>query len=169
VRRLIAKVHARADEAPKSKKTAYFIRTLDIDRRTVARLKPRATVSKKLADTVIAKEKKHSEDDLLRRGAEDLGVDYDSEEFEQEAKGKKGRGSGRKKREKEASEMTKGEQQALRAELKSMLAQRINTGVSAKYLTSGGIDVEALMAGEGNLGFLGNVDGLGFDDDEDEE
>jgi ATP-dependent RNA helicase DDX24/MAK5 len=169
VRRLIAKVHARADEAPKSKKTAYFIRTLDIDRRTVARLKPRATISKKLADTVIAKEKKHSEDDLLRRGAEDLGVDYDSEEFEQEAKGKKGRGSGRKKREKEASEMTKGEQQALRAELKSMLAQRINTGVSAKYLTSGGIDVEALMAGEGNLGFLGHVDGLGFDDDDDEE
>jgi ATP-dependent RNA helicase DDX24/MAK5 len=168
VRRLIAKVHARADEAPKSKKTAYFIRTLDIDRRTVARLKPRATISKKLADTVIAKEKKHSEDDLLRRGAEDLGVDYDSEEFEQEAKGKKGRGSGRKKREKEASEMTKGEQQALRAELKSMLSQRINTGVSAKYLTSGGIDVEALMAGEGNLGFLGNVDGLGFDDDDDE-
>jgi ATP-dependent RNA helicase DDX24/MAK5 len=168
VRRLIAKVHARADEAPKSKKTAYFIRTLDIDRRTVARLKPRATISKKLADTVIAKEKKHSEDDLLRRGAEDLGIDYDSEEFEHEAKGKKGRGSGRKKREKEASEMTKGEQQALRAELKSMLAQRINTGVSAKYLTSGGIDVEALMAGEGNLGFLGNVDGLGFDDDDDE-
>jgi ATP-dependent RNA helicase DDX24/MAK5 len=166
VRRLIAKVHARADEAPKSKKTAYFIRTLDIDRRTVARLKPRATISKKLADTVIAKEKKHSEDDLLRRGAEDLGVDYDSEEFEQEAKGKKGRGSGRKKREKEASEMTKGEQQALRAELKSMLSQRINTGVSAKYLTSGGIDVEALMAGEGNMGFLGNVDGLGFDDDD---
>jgi len=166
VRRLIAKVHARADEAPKSKKTAYFIRTLDIDRRIVARLKPRASISKKLADTVIAKEKKHSEDDTLRQAAEDLGVDYDSEEFEKEARGKKGRGTGRKKKEKEASEMTKGEQQALRAELRSMLSQRINTGVSARYLTSGGIDVEALMAGEGNMEFLGNVDGLGFDEEE---
>ena len=164
VRRLIAKVHARAEGAQKSKKTAYFIRTLDIDRRIVARLKPRATISKKLADTVIAKEKQHSEDNVMRQAAEDLGVDYDSEEFEKEAKGKRGRGSGRKKKEKEASEMTKGEQQALRAELKGLLSQRINTGVSARYLTSGGIDVEALMAGEGNMQFLGNVDGLGFDE-----
>ncbi|KAH7074118.1 P-loop containing nucleoside triphosphate hydrolase protein [Paraphoma chrysanthemicola] len=163
VRRLIAKVHARADDAPKSKKTAYFIRTLDIDRRIVSRLKERATLAKQLADTVIAKEKKHSEDDVMRQAAEDLGVDYDSEEFEKEAKGKRGRGSGRKKKEKEASEMTKGEQQALRAELRGLLSQRINTGVSARYLTSGGIDVEALMAGEGNLGFLGPMDGLGFD------
>jgi ATP-dependent RNA helicase DDX24/MAK5 len=165
VRRLVAKVHARAGETPKSKKTAYFIRTLDIDRRIVSRLKPRATISKKLADTVIAKEKKHSEDDVMRQAAEDLGVNYDSEEFEKEAKGKRGRGSGRKKKEKEASEMTKGEMQALRAELKGLLSQRINTGVSARYLTSGGIDVDALMAGEGNMEFLGAVDGLGFDDD----
>ena len=164
VRRLVAKVHARASDAPKSKKTAFFIRTLDIDRRIVSRLKPRATISKRLADTVIAKEKKHSEDDVLRRAAEDLGVDYDSSEFEKEAKGKRGRGSGRKKKEKEASEMTKGEMQALRAELKSLLSQRINTGVSARYLTSGGIDVDALVAGEGNMQFLGNLDGLGFDD-----
>jgi ATP-dependent RNA helicase DDX24/MAK5 len=165
VRRLVAKVHARASDAPKSKKTAFFIRTLDIDRRIVSRLKPRATISKRLADTVIAKEKKHSEDDVLRRAAEDLGVDYDSEEFEKEAPGKRGRGSGRKKKEKEASEMTKGEMQSLRAELKHLLSQRINTGVSARYLTSGGIDVDALMAGEGNMEFLGNLDGLGFDED----
>jgi len=164
VRRLVAKVHARASDAPKTKKTAFFIRTLDIDRRIVSRLKPRATISKRLADTVIAKEKKHSEDDMLRRAAEDLGVDYDSSEFEKEAKGKRGRGSGRKKKEKEASEMTKAEMQALRAELKSLLSQRINTGVSARYLTSGGIDVDALVAGEGNMEFLGNLDGLGFDD-----
>lgn len=166
VRRLVAKVHARAGEAPKSKKTAFFIRTLDIDRRIVSRLKPRATISKKLADTVIAKEKKHSENDVMRQAAEDLGVDYDSEEFEKEAKGKRGRGSGRKKKEKEASEMTKAELQGLRAELKSLLNERINTGVSARYLTSGGIDVEALLAGQGNMEFLGNLDGLGFDEAE---
>lgn len=165
VRRLVAKVHARSgSDAPKSKKTAFFIRTLDLDRRIVSRLKPRAQLSKQLADTVIAKEKKHSEDDVMRQAAEDLGIDYDSEEFEKEAKGRKGRGTGRKKKEKEASEMTKGEMQAIRGELKAMLKQRINTGVSARYLTSGGIDVDALMAGEGNMQFLGNVDGLGFDE-----
>ncbi|KAF1850235.1 DEAD-domain-containing protein [Cucurbitaria berberidis CBS 394.84] len=166
VRRLIAKVHARAGDAPKSKKTAFFIRTLDIDRRIVSRLKPRATISKQLADTVIAKEKKHSNDDVMRQAAEDLGVNYDSEEFEKEAKGKRGRGTGRKKKEKEASEMTKAEMQALRWELKGLLSQRINTGVSARYLTNGGIDVDALMAGDGNMEFLGTIDGLGLEDEE---
>ncbi|OSS47305.1 hypothetical protein B5807_09909 [Epicoccum nigrum] len=168
VRRLVAKVHARAESAKEqtNKKRAYFIRTLDIDRRIVSRLKPRATLSKKLADTVIAKEKKNSTDDLFMQAAEDLGIDYDSEEFEKEAKGKKGRGAGRKKKEKSASEMTKAEFGAIRAELRGLLKERINTGVSARYLTSGGIDVEALMKGEGNTGFLGTVEGLGFDDDE---
>jgi ATP-dependent RNA helicase DDX24/MAK5 len=163
VRRLIGKVHARAGEA-KSKKTAHFIRTLDLDRRIVNKLKPRAMISKQLADTVIAKEKKNSGDDVMRQAAEDLGIDYDSEELEKEAKGKQGRGKGRKKKEREASGTSKGEMQALRAELRGLLSQRINTGVSARYLTSGGIDVDALMAGEGNMEFLGTVNGLGFDD-----
>ncbi|KAF3036378.1 ATP-dependent RNA helicase [Didymella keratinophila] len=170
VRRLVAKVHAKAATAKEqtNKKRAYFIRTLDIDRRIVSRLKPRATLSKKLADTVIAKEKKNSTDDMFMQAAEDLGIDYDSEEFEKEAKGKKGRGAGRKKKEKSASEMSKAEFAAIRHELKALLAERINTGVSARYLTSGGIDVEALMKGEGNTGFLGAVDGLGFDEEEDD-
>ncbi|KAL1596816.1 ATP-dependent RNA helicase [Nothophoma quercina] len=171
VRRLVAKVHARAESAQNqtSKKRAYFIRTLDIDRRIVSRLKPRATLSKKLADTVIAKEKKNSTDDLFMQAAEDLGIDYDSEEFEKESKGKKGRGTGRKKKEKSASEMTKAEFASIRHELRGLLAERINTGVSARYLTSGGIDVEALMKGEGNTGFLGAVDGLGFDEEDEEK
>ncbi len=163
VRRLVAKVHARTKQAPESTKKGNFIRTLDIDRRVVSRLKARVTISKKLADAVLAKEKKHGEDNVLRQAAEDLGIDYDSEEFEKEAKGKRGRGSARKQKEKVAREMTKAESQALRAELRSLLSQRINTGVSARYLTSGGIDVEALMAGEGNLEFLGTIDGLGLE------
>ncbi|KAF1976744.1 DEAD-domain-containing protein [Bimuria novae-zelandiae CBS 107.79] len=166
VRRLVAKVHARAEQDPtKPKKKQYFIRTLDIDRRIVSRLKPRATLAKKLADATAAKEKKHSEDDWMREAAEELGVDYDSETFETEAKGKKGRGSGRKKKEKEARQLTKAEMGAMRAELKSMLTERINAGVSPRYLTSGAIDVEALMKGEGNLEFLGDAGVLGFDDE----
>ncbi|KAF2198008.1 DEAD-domain-containing protein [Delitschia confertaspora ATCC 74209] len=161
-RRLIAKVHARS-KAEKKSKMDYFIRSLDIDRRIVSKLKPRVVLAKKLADTVIAKEKKHSEDDWLRAAAEDLGVDYDSETFEAEAPGRKGRGTGRRKKEREATEMSKGEQQALRAELREMLSHRVNVGVSEKYLTSGAVDVNALLQGEGNGEFLGTVD-LGFDD-----
>jgi ATP-dependent RNA helicase DDX24/MAK5 len=166
VRRLVAKVHAQSKGESKKQKSNHYIRTLDIDRRIVSRLKPRATLAKTLADAVIAKEKKHSENDFLRQAAEDLGVEYDSDALEEGAKGKRGRGSNRKKKEKEARQMTKAELQALRAELKALLSQRVNTGVSARYLTSGGVDVDRLLAGEGNVEFLGEVGGLGLDDDE---
>ena len=165
VRRLIAKVHARNKSAEKKTKTDHFIRTIDIDRRIVSRLKPRAVLAKKLADAVIAKEKKHSENEWLREAAEDLGVDYDSETFEKEAPGRHGRGSGRKKKEKEDVAMTKAEMQALKAELRELLSHRVNIGVSERYLTSGGIDVNALLSEEGNGDFLGAVDGLLGGDD----
>ena len=65
VRRLVAKVHAQSAAAHQSAsdaaKQGYYIRTLDIDRRIVSRLKPRATLAKKIADTTIAKEKSHKQ------------------------------------------------------------------------------------------------------------
>ncbi|KAK0256700.1 ATP-dependent RNA helicase [Friedmanniomyces endolithicus] len=150
VRRLVAKVHAHsaaADEESVSEaaKQGYYIRTLDIDRRIVSRLKPRTVLAKKLADTVIAKEKAHKADELFRSAAEELGVDYDSEEFEKTDNGRRGRGSKRKANEREAREFTKADVGAMRAELRALLAQRVNVGVSEKYLTSGGVDVEELL------------------------
>lgn len=165
VRRLVAKVHVRSNAEGKKKGT-YFMRSLDIDRRVVSRLKPRAVLAKQLADTTIAKEKKNHEDDWLRTAAEDLGVEYDSEEFEAEATGRRGRGNGRKKKEREARSMSKGEVQALRAELKGLLSQRVNIGVSERYLTSGGVDVDALLKGQAKGDFLGTVEGLGFEDED---
>lgn len=164
VRRLVAKVHARntSTDAPDSKK--FFMRMIELDRRIIARLKPRVTLAKKISDASLAKEKKGHEDDWLRTAAEDLGVDYDSEEFAAQDVSKKGRGQGRKKAEKEARELSKGELQALRADLKALLAQRVNVGVSERYLTAGGVDVDELLR-EGSQGeFLGTVDALGFDD-----
>ncbi|OCL13826.1 DEAD-domain-containing protein [Glonium stellatum] len=166
VRRLVAKVHARSNVEENKKKGTYFMRSLDIDRRIVSRLKPRAVLAKKLADTTIAKEKKNHEDDWLRAAAEDLGVEYDSEEFEAEATGRRGRGNGRKMKEREARSLGKGEVQALRAELKGLLSQRVNVGVSERYLTSGGVDVDALLKGHAKGDFLGTVEGLGFEDED---
>lgn len=174
VRRLIAKVHAQAavahdQSASEAAKQGFYIRTLDIDRRIVARLKPRANLAKKLADVNIAKEKQHKEDDFMRAAAEELGVDYDSEEFEKQASGRQGRGNGRKKKERESRELSKGEVGALKAELKELLKQRVNVGVSEKYLTSGRVDVDELLrqqdAGGSKTGeFLGTVNNLGLED-----
>lgn len=165
VRRLIVQLHGGGEASKTKRGRAGPMQSLDLDKRVVSRLKPRAALAKKLADAVGAKEKKSSEDAWLREAAEELGVEYDSDEFAaagQEAGKVRGRGRQRKEREKEARGMTKAEMKQARAELKSLLAQRINVGVSERYLTPGSVDIEALMRGEGKGGFLGRVPDLGF-------
>lgn len=162
MRRLIAKVHARNTSEHDSDNKKFFMRTLDLDTRVVSRLKPRVVLSKKISDAALAKEKKGHEDNWLKTAAEDLGVDYDSEEFAAGEASKKGRGQGRKKKEKEARGLTKGDLGALRGELKGLLGQRVNVGVSERYLTAGGVDVDELLNGERGE-FLGRIDG-GLDD-----
>jgi ATP-dependent RNA helicase DDX24/MAK5 len=162
-RRLVAKVHAQNAVAGGGGKSQYYMRSLDLDRKVVARLKPRVTLAKKIADSALAKEKKGHEDDWMRSAAEELGVDYDSEEFEAAGGGRKGRGTGRKLKEKEARALTKAELGALRGELKSLLFQRVNVGVSERYLTAGTVNVNELLKGSKG-DFLGRVDGIGMDD-----
>lgn len=158
VRRLVAKVHARNVSTKANDRKKYFIRTIEIDRQIVARLKPRVALSKKLSDASLAKEKKGHEENWLRTAADDLGVDYDSEEFAAGEGSKRGRGQGRKKAEEEARSLTKGQVGALRAELNQMLSQRVNIGVSERYLTAGGVDVDELLSGGKSSAFLGKVD-----------
>ncbi|KAL1629954.1 ATP-dependent RNA helicase [Diplodia seriata] len=159
VRRLVAKVHANSNVS----KSSYYMRSVDIDRRIVTRLKPRATLAKKIADTDVAKAKSNSsENDLLRQAAEDLGVEYDSEELDKPMG--RSKGGGRKRKERDAKDISKDEIKSMRAELKALLSQRVNVGVSPKYLTSGNVDIDALIrekeSGRGE--FLGRVDGLGL-------
>ncbi|KAJ9200327.1 hypothetical protein DTO166G4_3328 [Paecilomyces variotii] len=160
VARLAAKVHT---DAKASNTKRLPLESVELDRRIVARVRPRVNLSKRITDSTIAKEKISSEDNWLRAAAEDLGVDYDSEEFEATGKGKgRGRGGGRHEREKKAGSVTKAEMAGMRAELKQLLSQRINIGVSERYLTAGRVDIEALLRGEGNQAFLGPVDKLDF-------
>lgn len=163
-RRLVAKVHAQNAVAGGGSKANYYMRSLDLDRKVVARLKPRVTLAKKIADSALAKERKGHDDDWVKNAAEELGVDYDSEEFEAAGGGRKGRGTGRKLKEKESRAMSKSEVGALRGELKSLLAQRVNVGVSERYLTAGNVDINELLKGAKGE-FLGKVDGIsGLDD-----
>jgi ATP-dependent RNA helicase DDX24/MAK5 len=163
MRRLVAKVHAKNAIEGGGNKAQYYMRSLDLDRKVVARLKPRATLAKKIADSALAKEKKGHDDDWMKTAAEELGVDYDSEEFAAAGGGRKGRGTGRQLKEREARALTKGELGALRAELKSLLAQRVNVGVSERYITAGRVNINELLKGVKGE-FLGQVDGIGMDD-----
>ncbi|KAK4219862.1 ATP-dependent RNA helicase mak-5 [Rhypophila decipiens] len=170
--RLVAKVHAAAEmkKSSASKKTqnlgAGVVQSIDIDRRIVSRLRDRVSLAKKITDAQLAKQKVTKEDNWMKEAAEELGVEYDSDEMEK-AGTWSGRGRGRKEKEKKiATEVTKGEMAALRAQLRELLSKRVNVGVSERYLTggAGGVDLDALLRGENVGGFLGQVDGLGLDD-----
>ncbi|KAL4922465.1 ATP-dependent RNA helicase mak5 [Aspergillus aurantiobrunneus] len=155
--RLAAKVHANMTNGKK-----LPLESLELDRRVASRVRQRITLAARITDSNIAKEKITTEDNWLRNAAEDLGVEYDSEEFD-EAQGRgRGRGRGRQERDRQVGSTSKAELAGLRAELKELLSQRVNIGVSERYLTSGRVDIEALLHGESNNSFLGQVDPLGF-------
>ncbi|KAL9033340.1 MAG: hypothetical protein Q9180_005996, partial [Flavoplaca navasiana] len=158
-RRLVAKVYAQTNNdtsTPKNK----GLQTLELNRSLVARLKDRTSLAKKIADAESAKQSTSHEENWLRTAAEELGADYDSEEFAN-AGGKKGKGKKRRGNEREMGKMSKAEVGAWKGELRALLRRRVNVGVSEKYLSAGGIDVEALLEeGEGKGEFLGRVEGL---------
>ncbi|KAL7622141.1 ATP-dependent RNA helicase [Parahypoxylon ruwenzoriense] len=154
-RRLIAKVHANSEK--RSKKN-FFVQTLDMDRKLVNRLKPRVTLAKKIADAGLAKEKGNKDDEWMKNAAEELGIEYDSDEMQQVGKWG-GRGGGRKEKQTQARAMTKAELGALRAELRELLSKRVNTGVSEKYIATGMVDMDELLRGAKGE-FLGKVEGL---------
>lgn len=159
VARLAAKVHITKSG---SQAKRLPLESIELDRRVVNRVKPRVTLAARITESNIAKEKVSAQDSWLRSAAEDLGVDYDSEEFNESQSRGRGRGRGRQQREKQAGDVSKAELGAIRAELKQLLSQRVNVGVSERYITSGRVDIEALLRGEGNNTFLGQVDPLDF-------
>ncbi|POS75954.1 ATP-dependent RNA helicase MAK5 [Diaporthe helianthi] len=163
-RRLIAKVHATARPGSGlSRKSDFFIRTIDVDRQLVGRLKERVALAKRIADAQLAKEKGSKEDDWMRNAAEELGVEYDSEDLEQVGKWG-GRGSGRKAKQDEARATSKAELGVLRAQLRELLSRRVNAGVSEKYIAGGGVDMDELLRDGVKGNFLGQVSGLDLDD-----
>ena len=178
--RLVAKIHARDaaksekknngaapnNNKSKSKTTSSFIRTIDIDRRIIGQLRDRIAIAKKLADSILAKEMQNKDDKALNELAEGLDLDYD-EVFERTSSGPKKWRSSSRKEELDAQILPKAVFQAGARELKMMLSKPINMGVSERYLAAGGVNMRELMrSGPGD--FLGHVDYLGLDEDEEE-
>jgi ATP-dependent RNA helicase DDX24/MAK5 len=165
-RRLAAKVHAKRASSGKKQ---HVIESLPVDRKIASRLKPRLDLAKKITDAILAKEKAHSNDTWLRNAAEELGVEYDSEEFEATESsgwGAGSRGGGRRRKEKEAQALTKAEMGALKAQLRHELSQRVNLGVSERYITGGRVDVSQLLKerenSTGGIFLGGDALGLGL-------
>ena len=149
VAKLVARVHGAG---------AAALRTVALDGRAVAGLRRRVEVAARIARVLEAKSKAATKTEgLFEQAARDLGVE--EEDWDAEELGRAGRGSARRKREKEDKDVTKAQVAAWKAELKALLNQRVNVGVSERYLTSGTVDIDALLRGE-NGEFLGTVEDL---------
>lgn len=143
--RLIGEVH-KTDKAPE---------VVEVDGRLIKRLSERVNLAQKITDATISKEKTASKDEWLRSAAEELGVDYDSEEFESQGqRGRRGRGGGKAMKEKERATVGKDQISRWRSDLEGLLNTRINLGVSERYLAGGRVDVDALLDGKMDAAFL---------------
>lgn len=157
VRRLVGKVHE-SDTTVKST-GRYMMKGFNVDRKLVNRLKPRLDLAKKIADSGIEKQKKGHEDEWLKTAAEELGVDYDSEDFGRNDNARRGRQGGKIKKEKAAS-ATKDDLATWKIQLDELLKHRVNSGFSERYLTSGTVNLahslfRAELEGRSLDGFLG--------------
>ena len=143
-------------------KAKYFLRQLDVNRKMVAQLKPRTVLAKHVADAKIAQEKGNSERSVFQEAADDLGVDISDEDFQLKGRGKGGRGSARRKAEVEARQLTRRDIQAMQAELKHLLAQRLNVGISERYITNGNLNINSLLSGNYDENILSAGQELNF-------
>lgn len=167
-RRMLARVHAKDETAGGSAKRKDM-RSLHPSPKTVTRLKPRVQLAKTLADARLAREKRNINKEAdraareeLESSAEEEDENSDEESRAEERGGKKGRK--RRQREEEVLKLTKAELRGMRARLRELLAERVNTGVSARYIAGGGVDVSSLV-GEWERGggvWLGGAPELGL-------
>jgi ATP-dependent RNA helicase DDX24/MAK5 len=133
----------------------HHLETIQTDRQLITRLLPRLTLSQKITEATSAKEKVGSQDEWLRTAAEELGVDYDSDEFAAEgAKHSRGRGSTKREKQKVAGAVSKVEVSNWRSQLKELLSKHVNLGVSERYLAGGGVNVNLLLNGGEKNQFL---------------
>ncbi|KAK6536659.1 ATP-dependent RNA helicase [Arthrobotrys megalospora] len=153
IRRLVSKVHE-----DRGSKNHAGIKSIFVDRSLVTTLRTRIELAQKIAGSTLAKQSQRKEDDWLKAAAEDLGVDYESDEFAEISE--KGR-RGAKKRQ-EARSVGKDEMAALRARLKDELSKKVGKG-SRLYLTSG-VDnlAQRLVDGKDHDVFFGEEGGWGL-------
>lgn len=150
VTKLVAQIHSPGAAGN------HHLEPIHVDRQLVARLKPRLTLSQKITNATLAKEKVGSQDEWLRTAAEELGVlDFDSDEFaKEEAKNSRGRGATKKQLQKTTGAVSKAEVAGWRAQLKELLGRQVNLGVNERFLAGGGVDVDSLLDARERSQFL---------------
>lgn len=150
VTKLIAKIH---NQAKTAKDATKFIDRMYLPNDILRQVKHRIEIAQKLIESNQSTDKVKSEDHWLRNAANELGVDFDSEDYENAGKqGRRGRGGGKERKQKKAAEQ--GNRQSKVAQWKAQLREDLQNrvdfgdgmGRNMKYLAGGAFDVDKLLA-----------------------
>ena len=151
VTKLIAKIHAK-DKS--SKEINKLIERKTLPGNLLRQARNRIDFAQKIIDSTQNTVKVSSETNWLRKAAEDLGVDYDSDEFEEAGKqSNRGRGGGKARKAKESNEASN--KQAKLAEWKARLREELQKPINfgdhrvSRYLAGGAVDVDTILAERG--------------------
>ncbi|KAJ9661421.1 ATP-dependent RNA helicase [Neophaeococcomyces mojaviensis] len=151
VTKLIAKIHG--DSSTKSAKDINTVDRMYLPGNLIRQIESRVELAQKIVELSQSTVKVKSEDNWLRTAADELGVDYDSEEFEAAGRqARRGRGGGKERHQKKAAEQENRQSKVTewKARLKDELQKRIDFGDSSsssmKYLAGGAFDVDKLLA-----------------------
>ena len=145
-------------------KTKYLMKMLDtfpIDRIQVSKLKRRVDLAQKIVKASREVQRKGYEEKWLAEAADDLGIDAQEVNQVINSKGYTSNNEvffvdDRKYGKSRTDQVSKGQVQIWKRELEELLAQTLQAGFSARYLTSGSINLaDRLVKGDTHEAFLG--------------
>ncbi|KAK5083842.1 ATP-dependent RNA helicase [Lithohypha guttulata] len=152
VSNLIARTHQHK-QALSGKDMSKLIDRMYLSNGLLRQITRRVELAQKLVESTDSTAKVKNDDNWLRTAAEELGVDYDSDEFENASKHtRRGRGGEKERRQKRIAneETSRNKALQIKAQLKEELSNRLDLGegmgTNFKYLAGGAVDVDQLLA-----------------------
>lgn len=151
VSKLITKVHGSAHMS--AKEMDKIVTRMYLPNDLLRQIGRRVELAQKLVESKQGSDKVTHEENWLKNAAEELGVDYDSDEFEEAGRqGRRGRGGDKERKQKKSAkdETTRARTAQWRLQLKEELGKRIDfgarTGKSLRYLAGGAFDIDKMLA-----------------------
>lgn len=151
VSNLIAKVHGKAQMTAKA--MDKVIERLYLPNDLLRQIGRRIELAQNLVETTQSTDKVKHEENWLKNAAEELGVEYDSDDFEQASRQvRRGRGGDKERKQKKVAkdESNRARSNQWKAQLREELSQRIDfgdgAGKSSRYLAGGAFDVDQMLA-----------------------
>lgn len=123
---------------------------LPIEYGIISQLRDRSEIASKLADHEIATHSLNRDENWLKKAAEDLGIDVDSDDEQRDVH------LAKNKKKKQGKTMDKAEVKYAKAELNELLATPLRKDMRKKYLTGGLVNLaDSLVKKRGHQAIIG--------------